>query len=270
MAPTRRSTRNASPISTPAELAGPKFTASGRQIRAPATGIYGESLLSGQRQDEDASAWPPTKESDDSRRPRRTNAARAGNGYQMEDSADDMMADESEDQSSGNEWQVGEEGNDEENDSEGDEEEGFNGDDVGANGETPSLVVQLRYGQGKKISVSPNNFISMAKPSAVSLPIPKETKEHDCNGGGVDSGVDGQLDGESNKANWSSKRQDITLPPPPPPPGPNTSGREADGTTTFALPVESGLANGDKNTVTEPPFILQSQSGSVDATNGSS
>jgi hypothetical protein len=48
-------------------------------------------------------------------------------------------------QSSGNEWQVGEEEDD--NEFEGDDEEELSGDESVANGEPPSLVVQLRYGK---------------------------------------------------------------------------------------------------------------------------
>lgn len=44
---TRRSNRR-SGVSTPAESAGPTFTASGRQVRARGGGAYGESALSGQ------------------------------------------------------------------------------------------------------------------------------------------------------------------------------------------------------------------------------
>ena len=57
------------------------------------------------------------------------------------------MEDESEAQSSGNEWQGGDD--DEENDFEGDDEEEASGDESVMNGENPSLVVQLRYSKGK-------------------------------------------------------------------------------------------------------------------------
>lgn len=129
---TRRSTRNASGISTPAEPAGPRYTASGRQIRAPAGGLYGESLLSGQRGEED----------EETGRPRRTRGTRA-NGYT------DYNMDEESDagHSSGNEWQGGEE--EEDNDFEGDDEGDLSGDESIINGQDRSLVVQLRYGKGK-------------------------------------------------------------------------------------------------------------------------
>jgi len=48
---TRRSNRQ-SGISTPAESAGPTFTASGRQVRSRVGGAYGETMLSGQHEDD--------------------------------------------------------------------------------------------------------------------------------------------------------------------------------------------------------------------------
>lgn len=130
----RRSTRNASGTATPAEPAGPRFTASGRQIRSRAGGLYGASLLTGQRDDE-------AEDEEDTGRPQRSRTTRA-NGYAGYD-----VEDESEAQSSGNEWQGGDD--DEENDFEGDDEEEASGDESVMNGENPSLVVQLRYSKGK-------------------------------------------------------------------------------------------------------------------------
>ncbi|KAF7596313.1 hypothetical protein BBP40_002457 [Aspergillus hancockii] len=139
---TRRSTRQASGVSTPIEPVGPIFTASGRQIRSRAGGLYGEALLSGQREEPD----------DDSGRPQRTRSTRA-NGYTGYNVDDEM--DESEDaHSSGKEWQGGEEeDNDFEGDDEGEEEE-LSGDEAIVNGENPSLVVQLRYSKSKVPSSS--------------------------------------------------------------------------------------------------------------------
>ena len=133
-APTRRSTRNASGTATPAEPAGPRFTASGRQIRSRAGGLYGAALLTGQREDE-------AEEEEDTDRPQRSRTTRT-NGYAGYD-----MEDDSEAQSSGNEWQGGDD--EEENDFEGDDEEEASGDESVMNGENPSLVVQLRYSKGK-------------------------------------------------------------------------------------------------------------------------
>ncbi|KAL4890480.1 hypothetical protein BDV59DRAFT_184620 [Aspergillus ambiguus] len=130
---TRRSTRNTSGVSTPTEAVGPRFTASGRQIRSRAGGLYGEALLAGQREEEGLG------------RSQRTRTTRA-NGYTFE--VDDEM-DEGSDggQSSGNEWQGGEE--EDENEFEGDDEEEVSGDESVINGENRSLVVQLRYNKDK-------------------------------------------------------------------------------------------------------------------------
>lgn len=62
----RRSTRHQSARSTPFE-AGPTITASGRQVRQPRTGDYGESLLSGHVMTADDLA--PEYEGDDSEDP---------------------------------------------------------------------------------------------------------------------------------------------------------------------------------------------------------
>lgn len=130
---TRRSTRNTSGVSTPTEPAGPRFTASGRQIRSRAGGLYGETLLSGQRDEEEEG------------RPQRTRTTRA-NGYAYEM---DYEMDEGSDggESSGNEWQGGEE--EDENEFEGDDEEEVSGDESVVNAENRSLVVQLRYNKDK-------------------------------------------------------------------------------------------------------------------------
>ncbi|RHZ52324.1 uncharacterized protein CDV56_105880 [Aspergillus thermomutatus] len=141
---TRRSTRNASGISTPAEHAGPRYTASGRQIRARAGGLYGESLLSGQR----------GEEAEDTGRPQRSRATRA-NGY-MDYNMDNVEDESDAGHSSGNEWQGGEE--EEDNDFEGDDEGDFSGDESVINGQDRSLVVQLRYGKGKLPS-SPQELV---------------------------------------------------------------------------------------------------------------
>ncbi|KAE8382057.1 hypothetical protein BDV26DRAFT_278275 [Aspergillus bertholletiae] len=165
---TRRSTRNTSGISSPAEPVGPRFTASGRQIRSRAGGLYGESLLSGQR-DETADAEEPG-------RFQRTRSTRANGytGYGM----DDEMDESDEGHSSGKEWQGGEE--EEDNDFEGDDEEELSGDESIVNEENPSLVVQLRYGKGKVPSSpnAPSDMLSVgdvkSKPEIATEPAPLE------------------------------------------------------------------------------------------------
>ncbi|KAL2865667.1 uncharacterized protein BJX67DRAFT_169844 [Aspergillus lucknowensis] len=136
--PPRRSGRNTSGISSPVEPAGPRFTASGRQIRSRAGGLYGESLLAGQRED----GFPADEYG--SERRQRTRGTRA-NGYTDYGLEDDEDEGSNGAQSSGNEWQGGEEEDD--NEFEGDDEDELSGDESVVNGEPPSLVVQLRYGK---------------------------------------------------------------------------------------------------------------------------
>lgn len=135
--PARRSARNSSGV-TPAEPSRPRFTASGRQVRSRAGGAYGESLLSGQREDSEY-------EEEDGSRPQRNRTSTHPNGYSGYGLDED---DESEARSndSGNEWDGGDE---DENDLEGDDEgDDVSGDESIINGEPRSLVVQLRYGKG--------------------------------------------------------------------------------------------------------------------------
>ncbi|KAJ5653233.1 hypothetical protein N7490_000236 [Penicillium lividum] len=136
--PSRRSARNAS-----SNVAAPeprsRFTASGRQIRSRAGGLYGETLLSGQREDSE-------EEEEDTARPQRSRISTNPNGYSgyaADDLEDDSEA-RSSGNESGNEWQSG----DDENGVEDEEVEVASGDESIINGEPPSLVVQLRVGKG--------------------------------------------------------------------------------------------------------------------------
>ncbi|KAI9040239.1 uncharacterized protein KD926_008440 [Aspergillus affinis] len=151
---TRRSTRNTSGVSTPPEPAGPRYTASGRQIRSRAGGMYGETLLGGSAADEEGTG-----------RAQRTRSTR-GNGHQGYDVDEDMDDASDGANSSGNEWQGGEE--EEENEFEGDDEEDVSGDESVVNGEPPSLVVQLRYTKGKTSSPS--------GPDGDAQPLPSKQK----------------------------------------------------------------------------------------------
>ncbi|KAL5043966.1 hypothetical protein BDW71DRAFT_199371 [Aspergillus fruticulosus] len=163
--PPRRSGRNTSGPSTPAEPTGPRFTASGRQVRSRAGGLYGESLLAGQREDIDHA------EDGGSGRRQRTRTTRM-NGYADYGMDDDEDTNSNDGQSSGNEWQGGEE--EDENDFEGDDEEEVSGDESVINGEPPSLVVQLRYGkQGdvndadkQKVHTTSDGQMAVAEPPA--------------------------------------------------------------------------------------------------------
>ncbi|KAJ5947709.1 hypothetical protein N7466_000724 [Penicillium verhagenii] len=137
--PSRRSGRNASSNVTAPEPRT-RFTASGRQIRSRAGGLYGEALLTGQREDSD-------EEEEDTTRPQRSRTSTNPNGYSGYAAVD--LDDESEARSSanesGNEWQSGDDRNEAEGD---DEREGESEDESITNGEPPSLVVQLRIGKG--------------------------------------------------------------------------------------------------------------------------
>jgi len=150
---TRRSTRNASGGSTPAEPSGPVFTASGRQVRARAGGIYGESMLSGQRKDGLATV-PLSHEGDgEAGRPQRNTRGRTNGWAKGSSNYVDEMDEESDAASSGNEWKGGDD--EYQNEFEGDdEEESSQNESMVGGGEAanPSLVVQLRYGKGRKAS----------------------------------------------------------------------------------------------------------------------
>jgi len=140
--PSRRSTRNASSNVTPAEPSRPRFTASGRQIRSRAGGLYGETLLAGQREDSEFD------EEEDEGRPQRTRTSinpDGYSGYRDDDLEDESEAAPSEANDSGREWGV----EDDEDEFEGDDEgDNVSGNESIANGEPQSLVVQLRYGKG--------------------------------------------------------------------------------------------------------------------------
>ncbi|KAJ5182748.1 hypothetical protein N7492_000364 [Penicillium capsulatum] len=137
----RRSTRNPSSNVTPGETARPRFTASGRQIRSRAGGLYGEALLAGQREDSDG-------EEEGDERPQRTRTAIHPNGYSgygADDFEDEIEA-RSTGSDSGNEWHSGE-GEDNESDEDAEDDDDIE-DELMSNGESPSLIVRLRYRPG--------------------------------------------------------------------------------------------------------------------------
>ncbi|CAI7664855.1 unnamed protein product [Penicillium crustosum] len=144
----RRSTRNAAPTEASMESRRPRFTASGRQIRSRAGGLYGEALLTGQRDGVDDEEFYEDEEEEVSR-PQRARTSTHPNGYSGYDADDLEDASEvhSSANESGNEWRGAED--DLENDFEGDdEEEEASADESTGNEEPESLVVQLRYGKG--------------------------------------------------------------------------------------------------------------------------
>ncbi|KAJ5958288.1 uncharacterized protein N7479_005438 [Penicillium vulpinum] len=143
----RRSTRNAAPTESSMESRRPRFTASGRQIRSRAGGLYGEALLSGQR-DGDEEEFDEDEEEKVSR-PQRTRTSTHPNGYSGYDADDLEDASEvhSSANESGNDWRGVED--DLEHDFEGDnEEDEESADEPTENEEPESLVVQLRYAKG--------------------------------------------------------------------------------------------------------------------------
>jgi hypothetical protein len=158
----RRSTRP-SGISTPAEHAGPTVTSSGRQVRSRLGGLYGESILVDQRkviENERALAASQELESNDgdeehNRRPRRTARQARLNRRQEINGDDGDLEDESEAESTGDNWSGDEDEPDEpepEPDFEGDDDdEEMSADDADMDddefedGLPKSLVVQLRY-----------------------------------------------------------------------------------------------------------------------------
>ncbi|CAG7941399.1 unnamed protein product [Penicillium nalgiovense] len=157
----RRSTRNAALTEAFTESRRPRFTASGRQIRSRAGGLYGEALLTGQRDGADDDEFDEDEEEEVSR-PQRARTSIHPNGYSGygADDLEDASEFHSSGNESGNEWRGAED--DLENDFEGDdEEEEASADGSTGNEEPESLVVQLRYGKG---DASSNPGVQIEKP----------------------------------------------------------------------------------------------------------
>lgn len=136
--------------------AGPTVTASGRQVRSRATGLYGETLLSGQVSDRASPATGDYVRSDASEEPhqphahgRATRNAPRGttNGRPLKHS----LESDDEDATS---WDGGDEDEDEPEQMELDDDEDDDADDSSEDEELQSLVVTLRYGKG---SSNPSN-----------------------------------------------------------------------------------------------------------------
>ncbi|KAI9700353.1 MAG: hypothetical protein M1836_002368 [Candelina mexicana] len=162
---TRRSNRQ-SGLSTPAEPAGPTFTASGRQVRSRHGGAYGEKLHSGQATDRSTPAAGAVEGQEDvpegtavvNGRPRRSGLRQETNGWARGTdhiagyNSVDEMEDEDDAASSGGEWEAGEDDADDHADDDIDEQdddisdedtEMDDGDDSVR--KFRSLVVQLTY-----------------------------------------------------------------------------------------------------------------------------
>ncbi|KAL6704629.1 hypothetical protein ACN47E_008026 [Coniothyrium glycines] len=147
--PSRRSGRH-SGRDSPAAQSGPTVTASGRHVKSRATGMYGETLHSGQVTDRPSPATGDYVRSDISEEPQQSRATRAGNrgaanGRGLKRAVD---SDEEDDATS---WDGGDEDEDEPTQMDLDDDED------GAGGETSeeadedepqSLMVTLRYRKG--------------------------------------------------------------------------------------------------------------------------
>jgi hypothetical protein len=150
----RRSGRQ-SARDTPAAPSGPTVTASGRQVRSRATGLYGETLLSGQVTDHASPATGDYVRSDVSEEPqlghgRSTRAAARGttNGRALDRTLD------SEDEEDATSWDGGDD-DDEPDQMELDDDEDDAGEESPEEEDEPqSLMVTLRYGKGTIASSS--------------------------------------------------------------------------------------------------------------------
>lgn len=183
----RRSTRQQSARSTPFE-AGPTVTASGRQVRQPRTGDYGESLLSGHVMTADDLA--AEYEGDDSEDPVRsgTRATRSGGNRKRKHIDGYNSIDAMSDEDDADEWDSDKnEGDDDEEMPEADDadvESGVDARDDEADDdeldpqELSSLVVKLKIPHPS--SVAPTNDTPPTSPPQPSLAAPTcDAKEVD-------------------------------------------------------------------------------------------
>jgi hypothetical protein len=177
----RRSTRP-SGISTPAEHAGPTVTASGRQVKSRLGGMYGESILVDQRKEIEneralaASQEPESNDGDEepNGRTRRTARQARPSRRQEANGEDGGLEDESEAESTGDDWSGDEDEPDEpepEPDFEGDDEDeemsadDSEMDDIDVDDEPPkSLMVQLRYKKKTQTQMESNELPDHTKP----------------------------------------------------------------------------------------------------------
>lgn len=186
-ASTRRSTRN-SGIKTPAEINGPIFTASGRQVKARARGAYGETLLSNPTNQRPSPTDRGSETRDDDQEQPHTGGrlrrsglrkevdgwAKGGNHIAGYNSVDKMGSESSE-----GEWDGGDDDDDVDepviDDDEADDEDMSEGDtdtdDAGIAYESGrSLVVQLRYQQ--KGDLKTNGHVETSEQSETRSPHP--------------------------------------------------------------------------------------------------
>ncbi|TIA27399.1 hypothetical protein D6C83_07790, partial [Aureobasidium pullulans] len=167
----RRSTRH-SGNNTPAE-SGPVVTASGRQVRPARTGIYGESLLSGQAETPDYAASETSRTSGgratrNSTRisPLNEDRKRKLRGY----NSFDEDSDEEDAPSSGNEWDGGDDDENEEDDvdmADGEDEDEM---DLDQQEEPKSLIVKLKFKKRPQEPVKTENAPIEEKPPPATDP----------------------------------------------------------------------------------------------------
>ena len=155
-------------MSTPAEPAGPTFTASGRQVKSRVGGHYGEIMHSGQQDtrqaDEDVDMDGTAPDDADGGRATRSGQPPNGRpgahikGYNVVDEIDD----ESDAASSGNEWDGGDEDVDDNIADEEDEDEDMSDDSDANDGNDTghlsqrSLVISLKVPQDKTMTPAPS------------------------------------------------------------------------------------------------------------------
>ena len=182
----RRSTRP-SGVSTPAEHAGPTVTASGRQVKSRLGGMYGETILVDQRKEIEnervlaASQEPESNDGDEepSRRPRRTGRQAIPSRRQETNGDDGDLEDESEAESTGDDWSGNEDEADEpepepdfedENEDEELSADESEIDDIEVDeGQAKSLVVRLGYGKKRPKDLASNGLTSHLKPEKESI-----------------------------------------------------------------------------------------------------
>ena len=172
-APSTRRSNRYSGASTPAEAAGPIFTASGRQVRSRHGGAYGETMLDSHQDSQGpsaAKAYNGQGEADGvgaATRGRTRGTSRNGVGRSVKSGnhmngldALDAMDDESDATSSGEEWDGGNDDDDDEVDEHLGEEESHEDTDLSDDNDSDepdengtdcqgSLIVSLRYKQKK-------------------------------------------------------------------------------------------------------------------------
>jgi len=187
----RRSTRNSGRVS-PAAPAVPTVTASGRQVKSRATGMYGESLLSGQTTERASPAtgdYVRSEGSEEPERPSHGRSTRAANrstadgwakGRKHVDSYNSL--DDMDDEEDATSWDGGDEDEDEPDQMDIDDRDDESGNEPSDVDEPQHLVVRLRYRKGasgapklapatKRDGLTKSELASKPGPAAVGAPL---------------------------------------------------------------------------------------------------